>query len=284
MPAALHTLGLRTPPLTPPAERLRTRPLPPHLAALRDRLGLSGRDWGTMPFGDARVDGCLPGGGIPLGHLHEIGAAALEAETGACTAGFVAGLLARLPSSRPILWIAPCADLHPPGLLAYGLDPGRLIFVSPRDQAGTLGAMEAGLSAGGLAAVVGEIGRLGRLASHRLQFACLRSGITGFALRRWPHGGREPDREATVVATRWTLAPAPSQAAHQGPQFACELGARHEPGPPRWRVALTHARGGRGGEWILELPTEVDGAPLAFRVVAELADDAAAPPARARAG
>ncbi|MCL2428464.1 MAG: protein imuA [Alphaproteobacteria bacterium] len=272
MPAALHILGLRTPPVAPPPGRSRARPLPPHLVALRDRLGLSERDWGIVPFGDARVDGCLPRGGIPLGQLHEIGAVALEAETGASTAGFVAGLLARLPSSRPILWIAPCADLYPPGLLAYGLDPGRLIFVSPRDQAGTLGAMEAGLRAGGLAAVVGEIGRLGRLASHRLQFACLSSGITGFALRRWPHGGREPDREATVVATRWTLAPAPSQAAH------------HEPGPPRWRVTLTHARGGREGEWICELPTEVDGASLAFRVVAELADYPATPPARARAG
>lgn len=278
MPAALHSLAPHSPPPAPLAGGPRARPLPPHLAALRDRLAVSGCAWGSLPFGDPRVDGCLPRGGIPLGQLHEIGALApaLEAETGATMAGFVAGLLARLPSSGPILWIAPRADLYPPGLLAYGLDPGRLIFVAPRDQAGTLGAMEAGLRAGGLAAVVGEIGRLGRLASHRLHFACLSGGITGFALRRWPYGGRKPDREATVVATRWTLAPAPSAASH------------HEPGPPRWRVGLVHARGGRSGEWICELPTEVEGAPLAFRVVAELADHAAQPvpdpQPRARAG
>ena len=252
----------------------RARPLPTHLAALRDRLRTPARDRGMLPFGDRRVDACLPGNGLPLGQLHEVGAAGLEAETGVLAAGFVAGLLARLPGSLPILWIAPCDDLHPPGLLAYGLDPGRLVLVRPRDDAGTLGAMETALRAGGLSAVVGEIGRLDRTASRRLQFACLGSGVTGFALRRWPHGRHQADREATAAVTRWQLAPAPS-----------ELDAR-EPGPPRWRVALTHARGGRPGAWILELPMkEVENDPThPFRVVAELADHPAGPPLRAHAG
>jgi len=252
----------------------RARPLPAHLAALRDRLRKPAGDWGTLPFGDARVDACLPAGGLPLGQLHEIGAAGLEAETGVLTAGFVATLLARLPARLPILWIAPCDDLHPPGLLAYGLDPGRLLLVRPRDDAGTLGAMETALRAGGLAAVVGEVGRLERTASRRLQFACLGSGVTGFALRRWPHGHKRADREATAAVTRWQLVPAPS-----------ELDGR-EPGPPRWRVVLTHARGGRPGAWILELPMkEVENGPThPFRVVAELADHPAEPPLSARAG
>ncbi|MBN9563833.1 MAG: protein imuA [Alphaproteobacteria bacterium] len=244
------------------------------MAALRDRLRKPTAKWGALSFGDARVDACLPAGGLPLGQLHEMGAAGLEAETGALTAGFVAGLLARLPAGRPILWIAPSDDLHPPGLLAYGLDPGRLVLVRPRDDAGTLGTMETALRAGGLAAVVGEVGRLERTASRRLQFACLGSGITGFALRRWPHGRKRADREATAAATRWQLAPAPS-----------ELDAR-EPGAPRWRVALTHARSGRPGAWILELPMkEVENdPPHPFRVVAELADYTAEPSLRARAG
>lgn len=261
----------RPPRIAPPS---RARPLPAHLAALRDRLRKPAGEWGALPFGDARVDACLPVGGLPLGQLHEIGAAGLEAETGVLTAGFVAALLARLPAHLPILWIAPCDDLHPPGLLTYGLDPGRLVLVRPRDDAGTLGAMETALRAGGLAAVVGEVGQLERTASRRLQFACLGSGVTGFALRRWPHGRKRADREATAAVTRWQLTPAPS-----------ELDAR-EPGAPRWRVALTHARGGRPGAWVLELPMkEVENGPThPFRVVAELADHPAEPPLRARAG
>ncbi len=259
-------------PRTAPSDR--ARPLPAHLAALRDRLRKPAGKWGALPFGDARVDACLPAGGLPLGQLHEVGAAGLEAETGVLTAGFVAALLARLPSNLPILWIAPCDDLHPPGLLAYGLDPGRLVLVRPRDDAGTLGAMETALRAGGLAAVVGEVGQLERTASRRLQFACLASGVTSFALRRWPHGRKRADREATAAITRWQLAPAPS-----------ELDAR-ELGAPRWRVALTHARGGRPGAWVLELPIkEVENGPThPFRVVAELADHPADPPLRARTG
>jgi hypothetical protein len=52
-----------------------------------------------------------------------------------------------------------------------------------------------------------------------------------------------------------------------------------EAGPPRWLVTLLHARGGRPGEWIMEV---VKNAPLGLRVVAALADHPAA--AQRRAG
>ena len=140
-----------------------------------------------LPFDDPRVDACL-GGGLPLGQLHEIGAAGLDAETAALPTGFIAALLARIAPARPVFWIAPVSDLHPPGLLPYGLDPNRLVLVRPAKDVDTLAAMEVALREGVAAAVVGEVGQFDRTASRRLQLACLRHGSTGFVLRRWPHG------------------------------------------------------------------------------------------------
>ncbi|MBV9813949.1 MAG: damage-inducible protein [Acetobacteraceae bacterium] len=246
---------------------------PGKLAALRAALCAHavGRRHGTLAFGDARVDGCLPDGGLALGAVHEIAAAAgRDAETGAAAAGFIAAVLARLPAgeARPIFWIAPADDLHPPGLLPYGLDPGRLILVASRDDAETLGAAELALRGGAAAAVVAEVGTFRRTPSRRLGLACGRHGTPGFVLRRWPWGGRRADRETAAAATRWRIAPLPSAASGR------------LPGGPRWAVTLEHARGGTEGAWVMEV---VDGT-HALRVVAELADAAAAParPLRAR--
>ena len=229
-----------------------------------------GATYGVLCFGDTSVATCLPAGGLALGNLHEIGACGPEAETGTVVAGFTACLLARLPDRRPIFWIAPCCDLHVPGLPAYGLDPGRLILVHTGSDAETLAAMETVLRAGTAAAVLGEVGKLGRLPARRLQLACRKRGSTGFVLRRWPHGRRETTEEATAAVTRWEVAPAPSEA-------ACR-----EPGPTRWRVMLQHARGGHEGAWIME--TTADDAAHPLRVVAKLADTAPAPDRRRLAG
>ena len=236
--------------------------LPAHLAALRDRLRPARSPGGSLPFDDPRVDGCLPVGGLPLGQLHEIGAAGLDAETGVLPAAFIAALLARIAPCRPVFWIAQSSDLHPPGLLPYGFDPNRLVLVRPAKDVETLAAMEITLREGVAAAVVGEVGQFDRTASRRLQLACLRHGSTGFVLRRWPRGNKTADREASVAVTRWHLTPVPS--AKDG----------KEPGLPRWHVALTHARGGRPGEWIMEAS---DDATHPIRVVAALADHASDP-------
>jgi protein ImuA len=222
---------------------------------------------GVLAFGDARVDACFPAGGLPLGALHEIAADGVEAETGAVGAGFIACLLARLPG--PLAWIAPQADLYPPGLPACGLDPGRLTLVQTRTDEETLAAMEAALREGAAAGVVAEAGRLGRIGSRRLQLACLKHGATGFVLRRWPFGRKTAAAADTASVTRWRIAPAPSAAAHR------------EPGAPRWRVELEYARGGLEGAWIMEMEEPHATHPL--RVVAELADAAAAPAPRQHA-
>lgn len=241
-----------------PGRLSRPKSLPAHLAALRGPVKPSGS---VLPFGDPRVDACL-GGGLPLGQLHEMGAAGLEAEAAALPAGFIAALLARIAPARPVFWIASVGDLHPPGLLPYGLDPNRLVLVRPAKDIETLAAMEIALREGSAAAVVGEVGSFDRTASRRLQLACLRHGSTGFVMRRWPHGNRTEDREASAAVTRWHLTPMPS------------VKDGKAPGLPRWHVALTHARGGRPSEWIMEASDE---ATHPLRVVAALADHTAEP-------
>jgi protein ImuA len=235
--------------------------LPAHLAALRASFRPARCAPSSLTFGDLEVDACLPGGGLPLGQLHEIGAVGMEAETGALAAAFVALLLARIDPTRSVFWIAASPDLHGPGLLTFGLDPGRLVVIRPDGNAATLDAMETVLRGGVAAAVVGEVGRLDRIASHRLQLACLRHGTTGFVLRRWPNGRKDETVRPGTAVTRWQISAAPSQS--QPP----------EPGPPRWIVTLAHARGGRPGEWIMEASKD---APLGLRVVAPLADHPAA--------
>ena len=241
------------------AKFIRPKTLPEHLAAL---LGGAEKPRARLlPFGDPSVDRCL-GGGLALGQLHEIGAAGIDTEIGALPAAFIATLLARIEPGKPVFWIAPADDLHPPGLLAYGLDPNRLILVGPGKDAEALASMEVALREGVAGAVVGEVGRFDRTASRRLQLACLRHGTTGFVLRRWPYGRRIMDREASVAVTRWLLTPMPS--AKDG----------KDPGLPRWHVALTHVRWGVPGEWIMEAS---DDATHPLRVVAALADHAPEP-------
>jgi protein ImuA len=237
----------------------RPKALPEHLIALLRGVEKPWRR--LLPFDDPRIDRCLDGG-LALGQLHEIAAAGIDAETGALPAAFVTPMLARIEPDKPVFWIAPSEDLHPPGLLSYGLDPNRLVLVHPGKNVATLASMEVALRAGVAAAVVGEVGQFDRTASRRLQLACLRHGSTGFVLRRWPHGHRTMDREASVAVTRWHLTPMPS------------VKDGKDPGRPRWHVALTHARGGRPGEWIMEAS---DDATHPLRVVAELADHAAEP-------
>ena len=237
----------------------RPKILPAHLAALL--RGAAKTRGPLLSFHDPRVDGCL-GGGLPLGQLHEVGAAGLDAETAALPTGFIAALLARIAPAKPVFWIAPASDLHAPGLLSYGFDPNRLLLVRSSNDVETLAAMEVALREGAAGAVVGEVGKFERTASRRLQLACLRHGTTGLVLRRWPHGHRTANREASVAVTRWHLTPLPS------------VKDGKEPGLPRWHVALTYARGGRPGEWIMEAS---DDATHPLRVVAALADHAPEP-------
>ena len=164
-----------------------------------------------------------------------------------------------------VLWCLPRADLYGPGLAAHGLDPGRVVLVRASRDTEILWAMEEGLRAPGIAAVVGEVGSLPMVASRRLELAAERSGATAFLVRRWHEGGRAARERAlpNAAVTRWRIAALPSRPSLGEPGV----------GNPRWRVELLRCRGGEPACWELEVPDATDHVSLA----AALADRPAAP-------
>jgi protein ImuA len=197
---------------------------------------------GVLPFGVGAIDRVLPGGGLARGALHEILGIGGDEEDGALAAAFAAHILGRLEGV--VLWCLPRSDLYGPGLAAYGLDPERVVLVRASRDAEILWAMEEGLRALGIAAVVGEVGSLPMVASRRLQLAAEHSGITAFVLRSWREGGQAARERSlpNAAVTRWRIAALPSRP-HRG-----------EPGVGRawWRVELMRCRGGEPASW--EMP------------------------------
>ncbi len=193
----------------------------------------------------------------------------------------------RALGSGPVLWCLRRPDLYGPGLLAYGLDPARLVLVRTSRDDAILWAVEEGLRTGltsGLAAVVGEVGHLPMVAGRRLQLAAERSGITALILRRWRHADEaaaERDRPSAAL-TRWRVTTLPSQppsapsdAANSPPRFVGSgpAGWGLGIGRPRWRVELRRCRGAAPGIWDVEVADASGHVSLS----AELADRPAAP-------
>lgn len=220
------------------------------LAALRDQIARLERA-GTVPgprgklrpitLGAPELDRHLPGGGLSRAALHEVAGTGADREQGAAAAGFAALWLARLQDAGPVLWIVRAGsraaiDLHAHGLYQQQLDPKRLILVAAKRDDEVLWAMEEGLKAKSLGAVLGEIEKLDLTASRRLQLAAEAGGVTAFVLRRWRVMERAARDAAQPIAavTRWRIAALPTT---------------HEIG---WRVDLTRCRGGKPGSWIME--------------------------------
>src|SRR3712207_8255067 len=84
------------------------------------------RDRKALPFGVAALDQHLPGGGLAIGHLHDVLEAGAAAEHAARATLFVAGILGRL--NGPVLWCLKRRDLFAPALGAAGLHPDRVIY------------------------------------------------------------------------------------------------------------------------------------------------------------
>jgi protein ImuA len=240
----------------------------PDLQLLRERiraLESAGLARGAvLPFGVSGIDAALPGGGLPLGGLHEITGTGPDEEDGAAAAGFAAVILGRLAGKAPVLWCLSVDDLYGPGLAACGLAPERLILARLR-EGDVLWAMEEGLRSGALAAALGEIGAVTPKASRRLQLACESRGTTGFLLRRWRRADSAARHRDTPLATvtRWRVSAVPS----------LPEGAVPGLGRPRWHVELLRCRGGRTGSWTLEEIVVGKGdAPLPVALFAEAAD------------
>jgi protein ImuA len=220
-----------------------------------ESLGTQGR---VLPFGLSSLDRYLPKGGLALEAVHEVMPAA--AGDTASAFGFVVALLARMPRSGPILFIASRRALadwgrpHGHGLNALGLDPARVILVEADDERQALWAIEEALRSGVPAAVAGAIGRgIDLKTSQRLQLAARNPGVplllfrpagmegSSVAVTRWCVGAAEAARDRFGLVTHW-----------------------------RWHVRLVRCRNGRPGEWLVEW----DHVAHRFRLAAAVADPA----------
>src|SRR5579859_7741249 len=88
----------------------------------------------ALPFGDARLDGMFPAGGLPLGCWHEVVGEGLEIETAAAPGAFVAALARPLAARGVVVWVMRRGDLYAPGLAGLGFPADRLIQVQARDE------------------------------------------------------------------------------------------------------------------------------------------------------
>ena len=132
-----------------------------------------------------------------------------------------------------MLWALARRDLFAPGLAGAGLAPDRILYAECGRDEDVLAVMEEGLRHGGLAAVVGEVGRAAMPATRRLQLAAEEGGSPALMLRRWRGGGEDPLVIPSAAVTRWRLACAPSS-----PLAVAGIGR------PRWHLALARQRGG----------------------------------------
>src|ERR1700761_82224 len=188
---------------------------PPHRAfeALRAEIakieagGRAGK--GVLAFGIPELDQRLPGGGLPLGALHEVAGGGAGAVDGAASALFAAGLAAR--TQGQILWCVTRPDLFAPALFQAGLAPERVIYLEAGDEKTVLACCEEALRHGGLGAVVGEFSRLSSTASRRLQLAAETHATLGVIVRRWRRQQDAADfGQPTAANTRWRVTALPS--------------------------------------------------------------------------
>jgi protein ImuA len=198
----------------------------------------------AVPFGIGDVDGRLAAGGLAPA-LHE--AAADKAEPGdeAAAILFLAAAAGRFTRARggQVLWALARQDLFAPALAQAGLPPDRVVYAECRDDAETLAVMEEGLRYGGLAAVVGEVGRADMANLRRLQLGAEDGGTAALLLRRWRRQGADPLATPSPAVTRWRI--------------GCVLAAPLPYaglGRARWQVTLARQRGGPPRTWILEAP------------------------------
>ncbi len=201
----------------------------------------------AVPFGIDAVDGRLAAGGLAGAALHELAGARAELSDDAAATLFTAAAAARAaiadgPGAN-VLWALSRRDLFAPGLAGVGLGPERILYAECRNDEEVLAVMEEGLRHGGLAAVVGEVGRVAMASTRRLQLAAEEGGTVALMLRRWKRMAADPLGQPSAAVTRWRIGPVPSA-------------ALPVPGIPRarWRVELARQRGGDPFTWTLEAP------------------------------
>lgn len=189
-----------------------------------------------LDFGLESLNAAFPGGGFPLGAIHEFSSA--DESCAAATGGFLSVLLAALMKKGGLcLWVSTGRNLFPPALKNLGVEPHRVIFIDVRQQAEVLWVMEQSLRCNALAAVVAELRDVSFAESRRLQLAVENSAVSGFLHRRQPRS-----ENTLACASRWKISPLPSRPEEGLPGV----------GFPRWQVELLKVKNGRPGLWHFE--------------------------------
>jgi len=197
----------------------------------------------TARIGLGAIEDVFPEGCFPTGTMHEC--ISYSPEESAATAGFTAGLIAKMTKANgACIWVSPTRKVFPPALKAYGISPENILFVDAKKEKEALWIMEEALKCEGLTAVIGEITNLDFKTSRRLQLATEKSRVTGFILR---HNLRNINTIACIA--RWKISPLPSNALTPGVGFK------------RWNVELLKVRNGQTGSW------EVEWKDRSFRIV-----------------
>jgi len=221
-----------------PARAERLAALRAEVRALESAAAGEARDF--LPFGVEAIDSRLAGG-LAAAALHEAAGESPGPADEAAATLFLASIAARREGT--LLWALARRDLFAPGLAAIGLAPDRILYAECGRDEDVLAAMEEGLRHGGLAAVVGEVGRAPMPATRRLQLAAEEGGTPALMLRRWRRNGEDPLAPPSAAVTRWRLACVPSS-----PLPVAGVGR------PRWRLALARQRGGETFDLIVETP------------------------------
>lgn len=150
-------------------------------------------------------------------------------------------LMAARATEGPVIWVRPGwmpERLHPEGVLPF-IEPGRLIFVTPRRPEDLLWSVEESLRAGAVPLVVGELPEPpGLTPVRRLNLAAETGAAEG---RHIPTGLLLTPGEggAAGAESRWHIAP------------------RHREKDTRWRLSLVRARGALPPQdWDLTAPPD----------------------------
>lgn len=175
------------------------------------------------------IDRWLPFGGLPVGCIHEVKGANL-----AGAVAFASLLSARIAGNEGnILYIVPDRSHNPLGLLPYGVNLDRVVYVFARHPQSLIEAVLEALRCPQVDSVIALVDHLDLTGSRKLQLAAEASHAAGFLI------GNSKNTSIAAPITRWKVSPARSRAGQR----------LHE---PVWMLELLYSRGGRPGQWMVE--------------------------------